>query len=65
MQIRGNIKNIKATINADMQVTQQLTIEFVDDGALADLREYMEQPIIVTIESSQMKFGQKAEEAVR
>lgn len=57
MQIRGSIKGVKASLTADSDVTQVLTIEFTDSAALQDLRELMQQPVIVTIEETQARFG--------
>lgn len=61
MQVRGTIKGIKATLSVDLEITQQLVIEFVDEAALAELRDLMQEPVIVTIETTQVKFGQKTQ----
>jgi len=63
MKIKGMIKSVQASIAAGgADVTQILKVEVFDDGngsAWKDLRPYMQKPLEITIEASQMEFGKE------
>lgn len=59
MKIEGMIKSVQAAIAAGgADVTQILKIEVLD-GNWRDLRDMMQKPIKITIEASQMNFGDR------
>lgn len=57
MRIKGMIKSVQASIAAGgADVKQELKIEVFEDG-WKDLRRFMQKPLEITIEASQMEFG--------
>jgi hypothetical protein len=60
MKIEGMIKSVQAAIAAGgADVTQILKIEVLE-GDWRQLRDLMQKPIKITIEASQMTFGEKS-----
>ncbi len=60
MKIKGMIKSVQASIAAGgADVTQMLKIEVFEDD-WKDLRRFMQKPLEITIEASQMEFGGKS-----
>lgn len=61
MKIEGMIKAVGAAIAAGgADVTQILKIEIFDDkgdGKWKDLRDLMQKPLAITLEPTQMSFG--------
>jgi len=59
MKIKGMIKSVQASIAAGgADVTQMLKVEVFEDD-WKDLRKFMQKPLDITIETSQMEFGHK------
>lgn len=62
MKIQGMIKAVGAAIAAGgADVTQILKIEVFDKegtGKWMDLRDLMQKPLIITLEATQMSFGE-------
>jgi hypothetical protein len=61
MKIVGIIKSVQSAIAAGgADITQTLKIEISDSEStdkFKDLRDYMQKPLLITLEAKQLEFG--------